>query len=158
MVSLWQNNMRGNRVETPMEGEAGGLNQSHMFPERRLSRQPRLIRLVGGWWSPANSLSTSLHFPALFAHTLLRTKSTWIHLAQLWHHKAQFTFLASTRAPESHCFRETKGTLNRHRKSNTVTSCSGKQHELYWSRIQMTHLNKLKTFSPCSSRHITFVW
>lgn len=35
---------------------------------------------------------TSQHFPALFAHTLLCTESTRFHLAQLWHHKAQFTF------------------------------------------------------------------
>lgn len=129
MVSFWQNNMRGNRVETPKEGEAGGLNESHMFPKQRLSRRPRPIRLVGVWWSTAASQSTSLHFPALYAHTLLCTDSTWIHLAKLWHHKAQFTFLASTRTPESHSFRETKRNLNRHRERNTVMSYSGKQND-----------------------------
>lgn len=66
-------------------------------------------RLVGGWWSTASTESTSLHFAALFTHTLLWTESTWIHLAQL-RHKAQFTFLANARAPESRSFTETNRT------------------------------------------------
>lgn len=77
----------------------------------------------------ANSESTSVHFPALFAHTLLCTESTWIHLAQLRHHKAQFTFLA----PQSYCFRETKSTLNRHRER--------KSHELQWEARRINVLS-----------------
>lgn len=53
---------------------------------------------AGGRLAECSEL-TSQHFPALFAHILLSTESTRFHLAQRWHHKAQFTFLASIRAP-----------------------------------------------------------
>lgn len=124
MVSLWKNNMRGKQGGDTHGGKDW---RSELIPHVPQEENFQAGNLFGRWEGrAANSENTSLHFPALFTHTLLCTQSTWIHLAQLWHHKAQLTFLASTRAPETRCFTETNRTENRHRERSRVTGCSGK--------------------------------
>lgn len=113
-------------LEKQHEGKQGGdIHEGKGWRSELIPHVPQEETFQAGslfsWWSAANSESTLLHFPALFTHTLLCTESTWIHLAQLWHHKAQFTFLASTRTPETQWFTETNITLNRHRERSCTS-------------------------------------
>lgn len=76
-------------------GRGRSLNESHMFPPRGGSPggpQPRTGRWEGRWSTAQLLTAPRCTFSrTFFAHTLLCTPSTWIHLAQLWHHRAQFT-------------------------------------------------------------------
>lgn len=97
-LSPWQNNRRGKQGG---ETRGGRGWRSKLIPHvpREETFQEAWACSAGGRAQKhtANSESTSVHFPALFAHTLLCAESTWIHLAQLRHHKAQFTFFGSTK-------------------------------------------------------------
>lgn len=74
-VSLWHSNIRGNWVEAPGEGEAGALNQSHMFPKMEAFQAAGALS-AGGSGSPRATLQHS-------SPTHGRVPSTRIHLAQL---------------------------------------------------------------------------
>lgn len=144
MVSLWQNNTRGNRVETPIGGR-GWMSKLIPHVPQEETFQAASAYSAGGrvveyskLWEHLAALSRTFH-----PHTAVH----WIHMDPFSSTMAsQGTIYFFWQAPELQkvtASEKPKGTLNRRGERNRVTSCSGKQNELYWSRIEMTHADKV---------------